>query len=196
MLGMPDGINRWGGVVLLVIFIIFMHLTMRHAKDHTDELETSTYSSMPLWRAIILILVGLIGLVVGGEMIVKSAVKIAVQLGVSDAIIGLTIVALGTSLPELATSAVAAFKKNSDIAIGNVAGSNIFNVFFVLGMSATIRPLPDYDNMMLDSVMVALGSMLVWLFVKISHKRELNRWGGVLLLIVYGAYLAYRLTHV
>ena len=69
-------------------------------------------------------------------------------------------------------------------------------MFFVLGMSATIRPLPDYDNMMLDSVMVALGSMLVWLFVKISHKRELNRWGGVLLLIVYGAYLAYRLTHV
>ena len=195
-LGMPDGINRWGGVVLLVIFVIFMHLTMRHAKDHTDELETSTYASMPLWRAIILILVGLIGLVVGGGMIVKSAVKIAVQLGVSDAIIGLTIVALGTSLPELATSAVAAFKKNSDIAIGNVAGSNIFNVFFVLGMSATIRPLPDYDNMMLDSVMVALGSMLVWLFVKISHKRELNRWGGVLLLIVYGAYLAYRLTHV
>ena len=187
------GITRLGGILLLVLFIYFLYNTFRHAKDHPEEAGTETVKPMPLWKAIVLLLVGLVSLVIGGEMIVKSAVKIATDLGVSEAIIGLTIVALGTSLPELATSVVAAFKKNCDIALGNVIGSNIFNVFFVLGVSATVKPLTAYQGIEIDAWTVAVGSMLVWLFVKTNKEREVKRWGGALLLLVYAGYLTYRL---
>jgi cation:H+ antiporter len=140
-----------------------------------------------------LILGGLIGLCVGGELIVKSAVDIAMRMGVSEAIIGLTIVALGTSLPELATSVIAATKHNSDIALGNVFGSNIFNVFFVLATSAMVNPLPAYEGIELDAVMAALGSIIVWMAVKTNKERAVKRWAGVLLLLVYAGYLTYRL---
>ena len=105
------GLSRLGGILLLVLFCYFLYNTFRHAKDHPDETTAEEVKPMKVWKAVLLIIVGLVGLVVGGEMIVKSAVKIATDLGVSEAIIGLTIVALGTSLPELATSVVAAFKK-------------------------------------------------------------------------------------
>jgi cation:H+ antiporter len=114
-------------------------------------------------------------------------------MGVSEAVVGLTTVALGTSLPELATSVIAAFKHNSDIALGNVIGSNIFNVFFVLGTSATLRPLPAYEGIELDACVAALGSIIVWMAVKTNHEREIQRWAGGLLLLVYIAYLTYRL---
>lgn len=126
----------------------------------------------------------------------KSAVDIATRLGVSEAIIGLTIVALGTSLPELATSVMAATKHNSDIALGNVVGSNIFNVFFVLGMSAVIRPLPAYEGIELDAWVAAVGSIVVWLSVKTNKERKIQRWAGALLLLIYTAYLTYRLMNV
>jgi cation:H+ antiporter len=151
---------------------------------------------MPLSKALLLVVVGLIGLALGGEMIVKSAVQIATNMGVSQAVIGLTIVALGTSLPELATSVIAAWRKNSDIALGNVVGSNIFNVFFVLGISATIRPLPAYDGIAIDVLCAALGSVLVWLFVVTNREREIKRFEGAILLIVYAIYLAYRLLQI
>ncbi len=193
--GLEDarGISRIGGIMLLLMFCYFLYNAFRHAKDHPDDAITEEVKPMKVWKAILLILAGLIGLVVGGEMIVKSAVKIATDLGVSEAIIGLTIVALGTSLPELATSVVAAFKKNCDIALGNVIGSNIFNVFFVLGTSATIRHLPAYTGIEVDACVAALGSILVWLFVKTNKEREVKRWGGAILLLVYAGYLTYRL---
>ena len=129
-------------------------------------------------------------------MIVKSAVRIAQDCGVSESIIGLTIVALGTSLPELATSVIAACKHNCDIALGNVIGSNIFNVYLVLGTSAVVRPLPAYDGIEVDAWMAAVGSMLVWLFVKTNREREVKRWGGAILLLLYAVYLTYRLLQV
>lgn len=187
------GLSRLGGILLLVLFCYFLYNTFRHAKDHPDETTAEEVKPMKVWKAVLLIIVGLVGLVVGGEMIVKSAVKIATDLGVSEAIIGLTIVALGTSLPELATSVVAAFKKNCDIALGNVIGSNIFNVFFILGTSAVIRPLPAYNGIEIDAWVAAVGSMLVWLFVKTNKEREVKRWGGAVLLLVYAGYLTYRL---
>lgn len=187
------GISRFGGVILLLLFCYFIYNTFRHAKDHPDETTAEEVKPMKVWKAVLLIIVGLVGLVVGGEMIVKSAVKIATDLGVSEAIIGLTIVALGTSLPELATSVVAAFKKNCDIALGNVIGSNIFNVFLILGTSAVIRPLPAYNGIEMDAWVAAVGSMLVWLFVKTNKEREVKRWGGAILLLVYAGYLTYRL---
>ena len=193
------GIGHLGGGVLLAFFCYFLYNTFRHAKDHPEEGpsdEVPSTKEIPVRRAVALILGGLVGLVVGGELIVKSAVDLATRMGVSEAIIGLTIVALGTSLPELATSVIAAAKHNSDIAIGNVFGSNIFNVFFVLGTSAVIRPLPAYEGIELDACMAAMGSIIVWLAVKTNKERKVQRWAGALLLIVYGAYLAYRLMNV
>ena len=190
------GIGRMGGITLLLLFCYFLYNTFRHAKDHPDEAEAETVREMPVRRAVALILAGFIGLIVGGELIVKSAVDIATRMGVSEAVIGLTIVALGTSLPELATSVIAAIKHNSDIALGNVFGSNIFNVFFVLGTSATVRPLPAYEGIELDAWIAAIGSIIVWLAVKTNHERKIQRWAGALLLLVYAGYLTYRLMNV
>ncbi len=192
------GIGRIGGIVLLLMFCYFLYNTLRHAKDHPEENELTNegVKELTMYKAVALILGGFVGLVVGGELIVKSAVNIAVRCGVSEAIIGLTVVALGTSLPELATSVMAAFKKNSDIALGNVIGSNIFNVFFVLGMSATIRPLPAYEGIELDAIIAASGSVIVWMAVKTNKERKVQRWAGLLLLLIYGGYLTYRLLNV
>ena len=189
------GISRMGGILLLLLFCYFLYNTFRHAKDHPEEVEAvhSELAAITPRRAVALMLGGFVGLVVGGELIVKSAVDLATRMGVSEAIIGLTIVALGTSLPELATSVIAAAKHNADIALGNVIGSNIFNVFFVLGTSATVRPLPAYDGIELDAWMAAVGSIIVWLAVKTNHERKIQRWAGALLLIVYAGYLTYRL---
>jgi len=197
---MGRGIGRIGGITMLLFFCYFLYNTFRHAKDHPKEaigeFSGEEVKDIPTRRAVALILVGFIGLVVGGEMIVQSAIDIAQRMGVSEAIIGLTVVALGTSLPELATSVIAAFKHNSDIALGNVIGSNIFNVFFVLGTSATIHPLPAYGGIALDAVMATLGSIIVWLAINIDSKRKIQRWAGGLLLLVYAAYLTYRLIAV
>jgi cation:H+ antiporter len=197
---MGRGIGRIGGIILLLFFCYFLYNTFRHAKDHpkdiVNEVASEEVKDIPTRKAVALILVGFIGLIVGGELIVQSAIDIAHRMGVSEAIIGLTVVALGTSLPELATSVIAAFKRNGDIALGNVIGSNIFNVFFVLGTSATVRPLPAYDGIELDAVMAALGSIIVWLAINIDSKRKVQRWAGALLLLVYAAYLTYRLIAV
>jgi cation:H+ antiporter len=190
------GISRMGGIILLLLFCIFLYSTFRHAKDHPDDAGAEQIQPMSTGKAILLMLVGIAGLVIGGEMIVKSAVDLATRCGVSEAVIGLTVVALGTSLPELATSVMAAFKHNCDIALGNVIGSNIFNVFFVLATSAMVRPLPAYEGIEVDAWMAALGSILVWLLVKTNRERELKRWGGAVLLLVYAGYLSYRLMSV
>ena len=190
------GIGRTGGIILLTLFIYFLYNTFRHAKEHPEDAESENIKEIPTRRAIALILGGFVGLVVGGELIVKSAVDIATHLGVSEAVIGLTVVALGTSLPELATSVIAATKHNSDIALGNVIGSNIFNVFFVLGTSAVVHPLPAYEGIELDAIVATLGSIVVWLAVKTNKERKIQRWAGALLLIIYAGYLTYRLLKV
>lgn len=196
--GEERGIDWISGIILLLIFIYFLVNTFLHAKHNPDDPGVEEVEIKPISpvKSVILILLGLAGLVIGGELIVKSAVNIATRLGVSEAIIGLTIVALGTSLPELATSVIAAYKHNSDIAIGNVFGSNIFNVFFVLGTSACINPLPAYNGIELDACMAALGGIITWLVVKANHDRKVTRWGGIILLVVYSSYLTYRLMMV
>ena len=183
-------ISGVGGTILWVFFIIFLWHTFKNAKGSESE---ESYTPVPAWKALLMIASGLLGLVVGGEVIVKSATSIAQSLGVSDAIIGLTVVALGTSLPELATSCMAAFKKNCDIALGNVIGSNIFNIFFILGTSACVMPLPGYKGLEIDAMMAALASLMVMLFVYTNKKREIKRWHGAVLLLVYAIYLAYRI---
>ena len=186
-------ISRLDGVVLLLIFSLFMYYTLKMAKNNTENQEEG-FLPMKIWKAVLLIAVGLVALVVGGKVIVANAVSIAQAFGVSQAVIGVTVVALGTSLPELATSAIAAFKKNPDLAIGNVIGSNIFNVFFVLGISAVIRPLPSYSNLWIDASLAALGSLLLLLFVSTNRHKELKRWQGAFFLVCYGVYLIWLLT--
>ncbi|MCQ2324830.1 MAG: sodium:calcium antiporter, partial [Paludibacteraceae bacterium] len=178
---------------------IFMGHNIKTAtlKDHSVERPQTASAErlISVRRAIALMIGGLVGLVVGGEFIVRSATKIAVQAGVSEAVIGLTVVALGTSLPELATSCIAAAKKNVDIALGNVVGSNIFNVFFILGTSAVVKPLPAYPGLWLDALMVVLGGVLIWLMV-MRKPHRIERWHGAVLLLIYAAYLTYRLIYV
>lgn len=186
----PKGLSRVEGLALLVVFAAFLVYTFYTAK--ADATTTTESTPFPLWKCVVLILVGLVGLVVGGEMIVKTAVAIARYCGVAESVIGLTIVALGTSLPELATSVVAAFKHNNDIAIGNVVGSNIFNVFFILGTSAIIKHLPVYPGIEIDAALVAVSALAVWLLL-CNKNRSINRWGGALLLVLYAGYLTYRL---
>lgn len=186
----PKGLSRIEGLALLVVFAAFLIYTFYTAKS--DATTTTESTPFPLWKCVVLILVGLVCLVVGGEMIVKTAVAIARYCGVAESVIGLTIVALGTSLPELATSVVAAFKHNNDIAIGNVVGSNIFNVFFILGTSAIIKHLPVYPGIEIDAALVAVSALAVWLLL-CNKNRSINRWGGALLLVLYAGYLTYRL---
>ncbi|MBQ6764080.1 MAG: calcium/sodium antiporter [Paludibacteraceae bacterium] len=188
------GMSRLSGVILLLIFGIFMYHSVKTAKAEPDS--TEDFKPMPLAKALIYIVLGLAGLIVGGEMIVRGSVRVATELGVPDAIIGLTIVALGTSLPELATSVVAATKHNCDLALGNIVGSVSFNVFFILGTSALLRPLPAYEGIILDGIMATLGAVLVWLGVISNRQHQLKRWHGALLLTVYAAYLTYRLINV
>ena len=186
-------ISGVGGSILLIFFLIFLWHNFKGIGSAPQTESNEEYKTMSARRALALIIGGLVGLVVGGEVIVKSATSIAQSLGVSDAIIGLTVVALGTSLPELATSCMAAFKKNCDIALGNVIGSNIFNIFFILGTSACVKALPGYHGLEIDAMMAALGSVLVMLFVYSTKKHEIKRWHGAILLLTYAAYLAYRI---
>ena len=192
-------VARMDGILLLVIFVFFMLAIVRKAitarTSHPSEETKNTGKSYKTGIYFLMVIGGLILLAVGGKLIVNSATVIAESLGISQAIIGLTIVALGTSLPELATSVVAAFKKNCDIALGNVIGSNIFNVFFVLGISATIRPLPVYQNMPVDLAIAALGSLLVLIFVLTNKKYEIKRREGLLLLCVYCAYMIWMIIN-
>ena len=144
-----------------------------------------------LLRSLLCILAGLAGLTIGGKWIVDGAIIIAKKLGMSESLIGLTIVAVGTSLPELATSAVAAYKKNVEIAVGNVVGSNIFNIFFVLGISCRIRPLPFQTKNNVDLGVVILSSLMLFFFMFTGKKHSLDRWEGVVCLMLYFGYVAF-----
>ena len=191
--GQSGFISGVGGSILLIFFLIFLWHNFKGIGNSPQTTSDENYKPMSSRRALVLIIGGLAGLVIGGEVIVKSATSIAQSLGVSDAIIGLTVVALGTSLPELATSCMAAFKKNCDIALGNVVGSNIFNIFFILGTSACVKELPGYHGLEVDALMAALGSVMVMLFVYLTKKHEIKRWHGAVMLLSYAGYLTYRI---
>ncbi|HEX41851.1 MAG TPA: sodium:calcium antiporter, partial [Phycisphaerales bacterium] len=133
--------------------------------------------------------VGLAALVVGGKWVVAGAVRLATALGVGETVIGLTIVAVGTSLPELATSAAAAYRRNADIAVGNVVGSNIFNIFFILGVSSVIRPVPVGAGANLDMGVLVAASVLLFVWMFTGRRRTLDRWEAVVFLVLYGAYI-------
>jgi len=185
-----SGITRIDGFILLSFFIIFLYYTFGITKEDKDIVEEEIkVFSYP--KAIIFIILGLAGLVVGGKWIVDGAVKIAELFNISQSLIGLTIVAIGTSLPELATSAIAAYKKQSDIAIGNVVGSNIFNIFWILGASAIIRPLPFSASSNGDIAMTIFASVLLFTVMFIGKKKVIERWQGVFMVTSYVGYVVF-----
>lgn len=181
------------GLILLVIFIGFMWMNISKSLKNPEE-QAEHFVPMKIWKALLFVLGGLGALILGAQLIVPSASNIASSMGISQSVIGLTIVALGTSLPELATSAVAAYKKNSDIALGNVIGSNIFNVFFILGTSSLISPLPIYEGIFSDLIITTLSGLLVFGFIYTNKERILKRWAGISLLITYIAYLIWKIS--
>jgi len=193
VLGIDTAIGRWDGAVLLVGFAIFMAYTLWQTKGTKEEQPVESKPQNP-WLSILWIILGLAGLVFGSNLFVDSASSVAAELGVSQSVIGLTIVAGGTSLPELATSVVAARKGQSAIAIGNVIGSNVFNILLILGATAVISPLQMEGITLLD-MGVMMGSItLVWLFSFTRYTVE--RWEGVALIAGYGGYLGWLLSNV
>jgi cation:H+ antiporter len=186
-----SALMRTDGLVFLSFFIIFLYYSGSIAKRIEGMEELVPAKQYGLARSLVWVILGLIGLTLGGKWIVDSAVQLALRFGMSQSLVGLTIVAVGTSLPELATSAMAAYKRNVEIAVGNVVGSNIFNIFFVLAASSIIKPLPFKETNNIDIGMVILAELLLFAFMFTGRKRLLDRWEGVVFLVIYFTYIGY-----
>ncbi|MBJ7882084.1 calcium/sodium antiporter [Gelidibacter salicanalis] len=184
------GISRIDGIILLILFFSFLFYIYKQMKSDvsTTEEVVIAASNYKIWGFIVL---GLIGLVIGGKLIVDNAVAIASNLGVSEKIIGLTIIAAGTSLPELMTSVVAALKKNSDIAIGNIIGSNIFNIFLILSVSSLVRPIEFSPVFNRDLYFLLGGTLFLFMAMFTGKRKTLDRWESGVLLAVFMGYTTY-----
>ena len=189
VLAFDGALGRFDGIILLLGFAAFMAYTLMQAK--TGKADVVRENS-PVWKNILFVVFGLAGLVVGSNLFVDAASDVALSLGISEAVVGLTIVAGGTSLPELATSVVAARKGQSAIAIGNVIGSNVFNILLILGLTATINPLEIEGITTVDMAVMLLSVALIWLFSRTRYTVE--RWEGAVLLLGYMAYLWWLIT--
>ena len=188
-----NSISRVNGIMLLALFGVFMAYTIYSSSSQKDSLpdnSSGNTKATPVWKATLMVLGGLCGLVFGGDMFVNSASAIAKSLGVSDAVIAVTIVAGGTSMPELASCLVAAFKKNTDQALGNVIGSNVSNIFLILGGSATIHPLVMSGTKPLDLITLMIASLLVFIFAFTFRKKQIDRIEGALLVCIYIGFIA------
>ena len=185
-------IERWEAAVLFVGFIAFMLYTIREGKKgnvENTEPQDESVKEMPLWKSLLFIVLGIAGLVFGSDLFVDNAKAIATAWGVSEAVIGLTVVACGTSLPELATSVVAARKGQSALAIGNVLGSNVFNIFMIVGITGLISPMHGLEITYLDLGMMLGSIFLLWMFSYTKYKIE--RWEGAVLTLSIIAYISW-----
>lgn len=187
-------------LILMVSYILFLiarttRLNKRKAKKMTKELiNPSTITNKPkkerpLWLSIILAIIGLSGVIFGGDLVVNNVSVIAKNLGMSEALVGLTIVSVGTSLPELVTSIVASVKKENDIALGNVIGSNIFNIVFILGLSSTISTLTVSTTILVDIIIMLISIFIIFIISLFS--KNIKRWQGATLVVMYVIYLTY-----
>ncbi len=184
--------SRIDGIILLILFIFFVIYILRigKKKDFSVEDNTLNLKEKPLYLTTFFIILGLAGIIFGGQLVLDNSVVIAQKLGISETLIGLTIVAFGTSLPELVTSIVAAVKKQNQMALGNIIGSNIFNILFILGVSSVIQPIVIQNGYVIDTlVMIIFTSIL--LFYAITHKNTITRGEGISLVGIYLAYLTY-----
>jgi cation:H+ antiporter len=184
-------LSRIDGAILLAFFggfLYYIYLQMKTDRLDLGEENLKEMSNLKIW---VLIIIGLAGLVAGGKLVVDHSIKIATLMGVSEKIIGLTIVAIGTSLPELMTSVVAALKKNSDIAIGNVIGSNIFNIFLILSVSSLINPVQFNPSFNTELYLLAGGTLVLFIAMFTGGKKKLDRWEGAVLLGIYLLYIGW-----
>ncbi len=187
-----DRIGRIDGVVMIGLYVALMWYTIRKTKRPEAAAPTeSSKAPMPGWLMSVMIVGGLAGLVFGGEMFLRSATSIARSLGISESVIAITLVAGGTSLPELASSVVSLLKGKSEMALGNVIGSNIANILLILGVSATIRPLTMGGITTTDILMVVLSSLLLLLTAFTFRRKQIDRWEGAIFLMIYVAYIWY-----
>lgn len=187
----PKELDRLESIVLLVIFIAYMVFlvlrTKKGNKEETNEEEKITKGKLLL--SSLLAIVGLAAIIFGGDLVVDSASNIAKEFGMTETLVGLTIVAVGTSLPELVTSVVAAIKKENEIAVGNVIGSNIFNILLILGVSSTISPLTINSAVMIDLVILLFSGIVIIVISQLF--KDVKRWHGIILILLYASYLTY-----
>ena len=189
-IGDSHTVNWMEGLVLLLMAGGYLYLTMVKNESPSSEVE-AIQIPMPWWKTVLYLVLGVVGLYLGGELVSNNAQTIAKAWGMSEAMIGLTVVAMATSLPELITSIVAATKKNSGIAIGNVLGSNILNIFVVLGISGLITPLQFDSQLNVTLGILFLANMLMLLFVFTGKGRKLSRFEGMLMLLAFSGFMAY-----
>ena len=185
-------VPRLGGIAMLVIFAAFLYIMVQgalKARASAAGAEEDEYKVLPAWKCAVFIIAGIAAIAAGGKMVVVGASDIARSFGMSDNLIGMTVVALGTSLPELVTSIVAARKNEVDMALGNVIGSNIFNILFVLGIAAAISPMSFTRENAIDTAALIIMSVLV--LVMCAPKKKLVRWQGAVMLAIYCGYTAY-----
>lgn len=185
-------LGRWAGLLFLILFVLYIYATVKSAlrsRAEAKDMEEEEYKTMSPLKSGIYIVIGLIGIVWGGNLVVDSASNIALTFGWSQTFIGLTIVALGTSLPELVTSVVAARKGENDLAVGNVVGSNIFNILLILGVSSFITPITLDVTAVYDTIILIIASIVV--YVSAISKREIQRKEGILFLVCYFAFFLY-----
>ena len=180
-------VNNIDGIIFIVILALFLYIYYRSSKK--SAADESTGKMRPAWLAVLFILLGVVGLYFGGEWIVSGALFVAGELGMDEATIGLTIIAMATSLPELVTSIIASIKGNPEMAIGNAVGSCIFNILLVLGVSSLISPLPFQSGSILDLIMVLVASVTLVVFVYTGKGRKISRVEGALMLMMYAGYL-------
>ncbi|HOP62824.1 MAG TPA: calcium/sodium antiporter [Spirochaetota bacterium] len=185
-----DFLSRGDGIILLCFMMIFFSYTYILAMKG-EVAQDEHVKNLPVWRSTLFVLAGIIGLFVGGKYLVEGAVDIAKMIGISERVIGLTIVAVGTSLPELATSAVAAYRRKTDIAVGNVIGSNIFNIFLVLGITSVINPLPFNNTINLDIAVCIVASLILFLTTFTFKRSYIDRGEGGFFLVLYFSYIIY-----
>jgi len=186
-----NDVRIWGNtenIFFFGLFMMYIYRTMMNSNDMEEESQIKLYST---WTSVGLVVLGMVMLVGGGKVAVDNAIKIAHFYGLSEKLIGLTILAIGTSLPELATSAVAAYRKSTDIAIGNVVGSNIFNIFFILGTSSMIKPLSFSSALNFDIYVLTGATLLLLVFMFTLNQSKLDRWEALLLLMGYITYTIY-----
>lgn len=193
MLVFTDYIPRIGGIIFLVMFIIYVLIVIKAVRNRVTELPTddlvSNHIPQPLKKNILFAVVGLILIIIGGELTVHFAVVIAEQLGMSARLVGLTIIAVGTSLPELTIVLVASKRGESELAVGNIIGSSIFNIMFVLGIAGTITPLPIDVYMIYDLAFLIIGSLVLLIFI--LTKKKITRFEGTVMVVSYLAYFGY-----
>lgn len=187
-------LGRWDGLILAIFFLLFLYYVYNQLKTDSSPQEPLEHERMSTLKTSLFIAAGLVGLVVGGKLVVNGAVDLARILEVSEKIIGLTIVAAGTSLPELATSVIAAMKKNSDIAVGNIVGSNIFNLLLILSVGSFVRPIDFNPVFNMDMYILAGGTLLLFIAMYTGKRKKLDRWEALILLVSYLSYTVYLIS--